>query len=51
MDKSKDANKAKNDISAKKFFEISKQLSKLDTKLFIVVILLAGILIVAIADL
>lgn len=47
----KDVNKPKSDISAKKIFELSKQLDRLDTKFWIVIILLAGILIVAIADL
>ena len=47
----KDINKSKSDISAKKIFELSKQLDRLDTKFWIAIILLAGILIVAIADL
>lgn len=51
MDKRKDVNKLKSDISPKNIFEISKQLGRIDTKLFIVIILLVGILIVAIADL
>lgn len=49
--KDKDINKTKSDISAKKIFELSKQLEKLDTKFWIAIILLAGILIVSIADL
>jgi hypothetical protein len=51
MDKKKDVNKLKSDLSPKNIFEISKQLGRIDAKLFIVIILLAGILIVAIADL
>jgi|GEM_PF-2973927 len=50
-DKSKELNKPKSDISTKKLFEISTQLDGLNVKLWIVVILLAGILIVAVADL
>ncbi len=51
MDKSKELNNLKSDINTKKLMEISTKIGKLDTKLWIVIILLAGALIIAIADL
>jgi hypothetical protein len=51
MDKSKEFNKPKSDISTKKLYEICTKLDGLNVKLWVVVILLTGILIVAIADL
>ena len=51
MDKNKDLNKFRSDINTRKILEISTQLYRLDTKLLIVIILLVGILIIAIADL
>ena len=51
MDKSKEFNKPKSDSSTKKIYEICTKLDGLNVKLWVIVILLAGILIVAIADL
>jgi hypothetical protein len=49
MDQGKIMNRPKSDIDTNKTLE--KLLGRIDTKLFIVIILLVGILIVALADL
>ncbi|HHU76328.1 MAG TPA: hypothetical protein GXZ24_05485 [Firmicutes bacterium] len=51
MEKGKTTTRPKSDIANREIFKISELLNKIDMKLFIVVILLIGILIVAIADL
>lgn len=51
MDKSKEIIQSKSEISTKKLFEVSTQLESLNAKLWVVVILLVGIFIVAVADL
>jgi hypothetical protein len=51
VEKGKTTTRPKSDIANREIFKISELLNKIDMKLFIVVILLIGILIVAIADL
>lgn len=52
MDKGKNGNNLKSDPAVtRKLLEISSYLGRFDTKLWIIIILLAGILVVAIADL
>jgi hypothetical protein len=51
MEKGKTVARSKSDVASREISRISRLLDKIDMKLFIIIILLIGILIVAIADL